>query len=86
MEKIQENSEQQFEPQAHIHFWMHNEDLILDSGYGRLISDMKKELVQYAEFSNKREILDRANLLATDGRDLKSDLNMLLLLLKTNKT
>jgi len=86
MEKM-EKTEQRLERATPYAFLdgFEGSELGLDE-YGRLIMDMKKELIQYAEFSNKKEILDRSNLLATDGRDLKSDLNMLLLLLKTEKT
>ena len=86
MEKM-ENTEQQLERASPYPFLdrLEGSELGLDE-YGRLIADMKRELIQYAEFSNRKEILDRANLLATDGRDLKSDLSMLLLLLKPETT
>lgn len=50
--------------------------------YARFISDTKNALIQYAEKNNKTEILERAKQLGEEGRDLKSDLNMLLVLLK----
>jgi lipopolysaccharide export system ATP-binding protein len=50
--------------------------------YARFISDTKNALIQYAEKNNKKEILERAKELGAEDRDLKSDLNMLLVLLK----
>ena len=50
--------------------------------YARFISDTKNALIQYAEKNNRKEILERAKELGAEDRDLKSDLNMLLVLLK----
>jgi len=50
--------------------------------YAKFISDTKNVLIQYAEKNNKKEILERAKELGAEDRDLKSDLNMLLVLLK----
>jgi lipopolysaccharide export system ATP-binding protein len=61
-----------------------NEELGVDE-YSRFIADTKKELIQYAEKNNKTEIMERARELMTENRDLKSDLNMLLLLLKAER-
>jgi lipopolysaccharide export system ATP-binding protein len=61
-----------------------NEELGVDE-YSRFIADTKKELIQYAEKNNKTEIMERARELMTENRDLKSDLNVLLLLLKAER-
>jgi lipopolysaccharide export system ATP-binding protein len=61
-----------------------NDELGLNE-YTRFIEDTKKELILYAEKNNKTEIIQRAHELLTENRDLKSDLNMLLLLLKADQ-
>lgn len=61
-----------------------NEELGLDE-YTRFLTDTKKELIQYAERNNKMEIIGRAKELLTENRDLRSDLDMLLLLLKAER-
>jgi len=53
--------------------------------YGRFLNDTKNALMQYAEKNNKTEILERAKQLGAEDRDLKSDLNMLLVLLKAEQ-
>jgi ABC-type multidrug transport system ATPase subunit len=53
--------------------------------YTRVLADTKRELIQYAEKNNKTEIIHRAHELLTENRDLKSDLNMLLLFLKAER-
>ena len=61
-----------------------NEELGLDE-YTRFLTDTKKELIQYAERNNKMEIIGRAKELLTENRDWRSDLDMLLLLLKAER-
>jgi lipopolysaccharide export system ATP-binding protein len=61
------------------------EELGLD-GYARFISDTRNALIQYATKNDKPEILGRANVLGEDNRDLNSDLNMLLVLLKAEQS
>jgi hypothetical protein len=53
--------------------------------YARFINDTKNILVEYAEKNDKKEILERASQLVTGNKDLKSDLNMLLVLLKAEQ-
>jgi len=53
--------------------------------YARFLQDTKNTLIQYAEKNNKKEILERAKELGAEDRDLKSDLNMLLVLLKAEQ-
>ncbi|HTS44763.1 MAG TPA: LPS export ABC transporter ATP-binding protein [Puia sp.] len=53
--------------------------------YSRFLLDTKNALIQYAEKNNKKEILERAKELGAEDRDLKSDLNMLLVLLKAEQ-
>lgn len=53
--------------------------------YSRFINDTKNALIQYAEKNNKNEILERSKQLGDENRDLKADLDMLLLLLKAEQ-
>ena len=48
------------------------------------LKETKEELMAYAEKNNQSDMLNRAGLLLQEGRDLRSDLNMLLVLLEAN--
>lgn len=54
--------------------------------YSKFIADTKNALIQYASKNDKKEILERANQLGNGDRDLNSDLNMLLMVLKTGQS
>jgi lipopolysaccharide export system ATP-binding protein len=54
------------------------------NGYAKLLSDLKNDLVEYADANAKVEILQKANQLMADGRDLETDLTELLKALREN--
>ena len=61
------------------------EDLGVES-YSAQITTLKNEIILYAEANGRKDILDRANKLMEERGDLKSDLSMILLLLKEDQT
>ena len=85
MEKIEtQNAELErtaFSNQSSIN---RDQDLGLED-YSKFINDTKNVLIQYAQKNNNSEILERANELGAENRDLNSDLNMLLMLLKAEQ-
>jgi lipopolysaccharide export system ATP-binding protein len=61
-----------------------NDELGLNE-YSRFVNDTKNILIQYAQKNNNAELLERTKQLGTANGNLKSDLNMLLVLLKSEK-
>ena len=61
------------------------EDLGVESYYTQ-VATLKNEIVLYAEANGRNDILERANKLMEAGGDLRSDLSMILTLLKEDQT
>jgi len=61
-----------------------SEDLGLED-FTRFLRELKGSLVEYGKESNDKEILDRANQLFDDNRSAYTDLNTILLLLKSRQ-
>ena len=59
-------------------------DLELDD-YGKFLTELQQSLVKYANQKNDPDILSRANDLFSENSDIDADLNMILLLLKSEK-
>ena len=62
-----------------------NADELGVNEYSRFVNDTKNILIQYAQRNNNAELLERANQLGTANGNLKSDLSMLLVLLKAEQ-
>lgn len=54
------------------------------NGYAKLVTDLKNDLVEYADANAKMNILHKAYQLMADGRDLETDLTDLLNTLREN--
>jgi lipopolysaccharide export system ATP-binding protein len=59
-------------------------DLGLDD-YSKFLVELKQSLIQYGKQSKNTEILTRANKFLTDERDINTDLNTILLFLKSEQ-
>jgi len=59
-------------------------DLGLDD-YSKFLFELKQSLIQYGKQNKNAEILDRANKFMTDNGDINTDLNTILLFLKSEK-
>ncbi len=55
------------------------------SNHDQIIQSTRSALAHFAEQNNKKELLEQANLLMAEDRDLRSDLNKLLALLQAEK-
>jgi lipopolysaccharide export system ATP-binding protein len=60
-------------------------DLGLDD-YSKFLVELKQSLVEYARQNNKAQILERANKLLTEEGDISTDLNTILLFLKSEQS
>ena len=60
-------------------------DLGLDD-YSKFLVELKQSLVDYARQNNKAQILERANKLLTEEGDISTDLNTILLFLKSEQS
>jgi len=61
------------------------EEMGVDS-YSARINTLKNEVILYAEANGRKDVLERASKLMEEGGDVRSDLNMILLLLKEDQT
>jgi len=59
-------------------------DLGLDD-YSKFLFEVKRSLIQYGKQSKNAEVLDRANKFLTDNGDINTDLNTILLFLKSEQ-
>ena len=60
-------------------------DLGLDD-YSKFLVELKQSLVEYARQNNKAQILERANKLLTEEGDISTDLNTILLFLRSDQS
>ena len=59
-------------------------DLGLDD-YSKFLRELKQSLIQYGKQNKNAEVLDRAHKFLTDNGDINTDLNTILLFLKSDQ-
>ena len=66
-----------------------DESMVVDLGlddYAKFLSELKQSLIEYGRQSKNSEILTRANNFLNEGGDVISDLNTILLFLRSEQS
>ncbi len=82
---IEENAEQE---RSFGHQYVSADSTIADLGlddYSKFLVELKQSLIQYGKQTKNAEVLDRANKFLTDNGDINTDLNTILLFLKSEQ-